>query len=112
MADYCDRAPPSPNTLDAYKLAAAKTNISTSPPTISGGTFVSLNGTSTTGGATASGTGSGSVASSTGSSKGGSSFGGSNGSNGIVSFTGAATKASSAITAVLGVAALGFFALM
>jgi len=37
-------APPSPNTLDAYKLAAAKTNVSTAPPTIQGGTFISTNG--------------------------------------------------------------------
>lgn len=97
------RAPPSPNTLTAYKAAAAKTNVSTSPPHIAGGVFISLNGTSATG--TSTGTASKGVASSTGA-------GTSTSTSKTVPFTGAADKISSGIMAVVlgaaGVAGLAF----
>ena len=98
QADSYLRAPPSPNTLDAYKLAAAKTGNSTSPSTVSGGVLVSSNSTTTTGGSPpAASTGFGSSPSASGypgSSSGGSFPGGPNG-GGVLSFTGAANKVSS-----------------
>ncbi|CAD6589957.1 MAG: hypothetical protein ASARMPREDX12_004087 [Alectoria sarmentosa] len=66
-------ASPSPDTLDAYKLAAAKANTSSSPSHVAGGIFVSRNSTSTTG--------RNSTASSTGSSSGPSSVSSSNSSS-------------------------------
>ena len=92
------RAPPSPNTLTAYKAAAAKTNASTSPPHIAGGVFIPLNGTSATG--TSTGT-----ASSAGA-------GTSTSTSSVIPFKGAADKMSSGFMAVVlgaaGVAGLAF----
>ena len=105
------RAPPSPNTLTAYKAAAAKTNVSTAPPHVAGGVFISLNGTSTTGSSTGSSTGTSTVTSSNG---GGSSTGAgsSTSTNTVISFTGAAGRISSGVMAVVlgvaGVAGLAF----
>ena len=97
------RAPPSPNTLTAYKAAAAKTNASTSPPHIAGGVFIPLNGTSATG--TSTGSASKGVASSTGA-------GTSISTSSVVPFTGAADRMSSGYMAVVlgaaGVAGLAF----
>ena len=103
LADSSIRAPPSPNTLTAYKAAAAKTNVSTAPPHIAGGVFISLNGTSATGTSTASK----SVASSTSA---GTST--STSTSKTVPFKGAADRISSGIMAVVlgaaGVAGLAF----
>ena len=90
------RAPPSPNTLNAYKAAAAKTNMSIAPPRVAGGVFISLNGTSKTGGLT--GTASKGLMAPTSTST-------------TVAFTGAATKTASGITAVV-LGAIGVFGLV
>ena len=101
-------APPSPNTLEAYQLAATKSGDSASPPHIAGGVFVSLNSTSATGSSTATASSPGSTGTSTGSSSGGSSSGGpgsgsssggsttgstSGGQTSPIGFAGAASKA-------------------
>ena len=85
------RAPPSPNTLSAYKAAAAKTNISTAPPHIAGGVFISLNGTSS-----ATGTASKGVASSTGAARSTSTS-----TSKPITFTGAADKIAGGVLAVV-----------
>ena len=132
------RASPSPYTLDAYQLAAAKTNSSISPSHIAGGVFVSGNSTSTAAqNSTASSTGTGSIASSSGSSsssgasqsgtgagsssgtKSGSGSGtGSNITTGGTSpsspgtFQGAASKTATGLSVACGAAALFLFALV
>ena len=121
------RAPPSPNTLTAYKAAAAKTNVSTAPPHIAGGVFIALNRTSSTGNSTGSSTGTStgsSTGSYTGNSTGASPYGGgsltgagtststSTSTSSVISFTGAAGRISSGVMAVVlgaaGVAGLAF----
>ena len=111
------RPPPSPNTLDAYNLAANKTGNSTVPPNIAGGVFIKTNSTSTSGGSTASGTGSGSKATGTGvsynkSSGYGSSTGPSGSGSSVISFTGSAASVTSGVSVLIaatGAAAFGLF---
>lgn len=93
QADIHTRAPPSPNTLDAYKLAAAKTGISSPPPNIEGGVFISLNSTSTTG-STSTGSATASVHSLTSSSGVGSSSSSGNGGSSTGSGSGSGSQSS------------------
>lgn len=106
VADICYhiRAPPSPNTLTAYKAAAAKTNVSTSPPHIAGGIFISLNGTTST----STGTASKGVASSTSTGAATSTY---TSASKPIAFTGAADRVVGGVVAVVvgaaGVVGLG-----
>ena len=90
-------APPSPNTLEAYQLAAAKTNVSIAAPQVGGGVFVSRNSSSPTGSGTATASAPSSTATSTGYGSGGYSnshgygYSGSYNSNAPRSYTGAAS---------------------
>ncbi|KAL2054401.1 hypothetical protein ABVK25_005149 [Lepraria finkii] len=108
-------APPSPNTLDAYKLAAAKTGISSSPPNIEGGVFISLNSTSTTGSTSTGSASSSGVGSSSSSGSGGSSTGSGSGSgsqSSPISFPGGAAKTAAGfimLTLAAGGACLALF---
>ncbi|KAL6715276.1 hypothetical protein ACLMJK_007540 [Lecanora helva] len=90
-------APPSPNTLDAYKLAAAKTGNSTSPPKIEGGVFTNRNGTSTASGTATASTGFGVVPTSLGGSSTATTA-----STEVTSFPETSTVAHPAFTGVLG----------
>ena len=85
-------APPSPNTLEAYQLAAAKTNVSIASPHIGGGVFVPHNSSSGTG----TGTATASAPSSTGTSTGyGNGYTGSSGGYGSSGYNGSSSGSSS-----------------
>ena len=106
------RAPPSPNTLEAYNLVASKTGNSTAPPKIAGGIFIRTNTTSTGSNTTASGTGTGSRSTGTGLSSSGFPTGPYGTGSSALSFTGTATAVTSGVGVVIaatGAAAFGLF---